>query len=221
MKLILDNIPLDTVLHPSGLCFVLLTDKLSKRIGFNLYNFKTKRLVRIKKSDYLQCKFGPSFEKIVSQMKDYLTCSVEINDEGYVNVIYPTGEMGIFNKNGLLVWSGDLSYHDKPVQTVALEKNNIWTVCPEENAIVRYKTNLKRVDFRIGGKNVPAFSYPCAVRYYDDKLFVCCKDTGRIKSINLDDFVINSYLAFDYEIYNYIRHKDKEIVVLSSGTYVI
>ncbi|MDO5015355.1 MAG: hypothetical protein Q4E28_05345 [Clostridia bacterium] len=221
MKQILSNVPLDTVLHPSGLCFVTLTDKLKKRIGFNLFNFKTQRIVRIKKSDYLRFKFGPPFEEIKNQMKDYLTCSVETNSQGYINVIYPTGEMGIFNKNGLLVWLGDLAYHEKPVQSIALVNNDIWTVCPEENAIVRYKTALNRFDFRIGGKNAPVFSNPCQVRFYDDQLYVCCKDTGQIKTVQLNDFVIKNYLSFDSEIYDYIRYQDKEIVMLSTGTYII
>ena len=175
MKQILDYMPLDIVPHPDG--FVIIEpDKKDQdgrlRISFWFYNLKTMVVQKVKKNFYAECKFGPAHENITRQINDYISCAVCESPRDYINVVFPTGEIGIFDISGTLIWTGDLLYHDCALRSCAPDGKNIWCAVPDQNAIVRYSTKLERVDFRIGGVDTLAFGRPMSVSRYGDDLFV-------------------------------------------------
>ena len=115
MKQILDYMPLDIVPHPDG--FVIIEpDKKDQdgrlRISFWFYNLKTMVVQKVKKNFYTECKFGPAHENITRQINDYISCAVCESPRDYINVVFPTGEIGIVDISGTLIWTGDLLYHD-------------------------------------------------------------------------------------------------------------
>ena len=224
MKQILNYMPLDIVPHPEGFIVVLpdgQDDNGKLKISFRLYNLYTKKVQKVKRSFYVQHKFGNAYSEIVSQIKDYITCSVCEGPQGFINVVFPTGEIGIFDYVGTLIWTGDLSYHDCAVRSCASDGNYIWCAVPDQNAIVRYSKKLQRVDFRIGGANTMALGRPMAVTRINDELFVCCKTTMNIKKICLDNYVATDYKKFEEPVLRYLRIGDYEVVVLSSGIYLL
>ena len=101
MKQILDYMPLDIVPHPDG--FVIIEpDKKDQdgrlRISFWFYNLKTMVVQKVKKNFYTECKFGPAHENITRQINDYISCAVCEAPRDYINGVFPTGEIGIFDK---------------------------------------------------------------------------------------------------------------------------
>ncbi len=224
MKQILDYMPLDIVAHPEG--FVIVTpdgkdDRGKLRISFQFYHLEKQVVQRVKKDFYCACKFGPAYKEIVPQVQDYISCAVCETPAEFTNLVFPTGEMGIFDVNGTLIWTGDLLYHDCALRSCAPDHTNIWCAVPDQNAIVRYSTKLQRVDFRIGGLDTSALGRPMSVSRIDNDLYVCCKTSQNIKKINLENYTATDYKKFEEGVLRFLRIGDKEVVVLSSGIYLL
>ena len=224
MKQIIKIAPLDIIPHPDGFIVVLPAGKDPRgklKISFRFLDFKHKRVQNVTRNFYTEFKFGEAFQEITSQVKDYITCTVAEGPEGFTNVVFPTGEIGIFDYLGTLRWTGDLSYHDSPVRGCAPDGDNLWCAVPDQNAVVRYSTHLQRVDFRIGGAQTTAIGRPMSVEKYDNKLYVCCKNSMNIKEIRLDNYVAADYKKFEEPVLRYMRTAGLEIVVLESGVYML
>lgn len=224
MRQLLNYMPLDIVPHPEGFIIVVPDGKDQNgklKISFRFYNFTTKKATKVKRNFYAQYKFGRSYIEIASQIKDYITCSVCEGPKDFINVVFPTGEIGVFDYLGTLIWTGDLSYHDSAVRSCAPEDNFIWCAVPDQNAIVRYSKKLQRIDFRIGGADQTSIGRPMSVSRIGNDLFVCCKTSMNIKKINLDNYVATDYKKFEEPVLRYLRVAGEEVVVLSSGIYLL
>ncbi len=224
MKQILDYMPLDIITHPDG--FIIVAPEKNDedgrlRISFWFYNLKTMVVQKVKKAFYAECKFGRAYTEIISQINDYISCSVCESPKGFTNVVFPTGEMGIFDHTGTLQWTGDLQYHDSSLRSCAPDGTDIWCAVPDQNAIVRYSTKLERVDFRIGGINTTALGRPISISRYGDNLYVSCKDSNNVKRVNLKSYVVEDYRRFEESVLRYVRVDDNEIVILNSGVYLL
>lgn len=224
MKQIADSMPLDIIPHPHGFITVVADGKDERgklKIAFKFYDFHVGKITKATRNFYAEYKFGSAYKEIASQIKDYITCTVCQDQRDFINVVFPTGEIGIFDYMGTLIWTGDLSYHDSPVRGCAPDGNNLWCAVPDQNAIVRYSKKLQRVDFRIGGAQTTAIGRPMAISRYDDDLYVCCKLSTNIKKISLKDYVAEDYKKFEEPVLRYMRTYGHEVVVLSSGIYVL
>ena len=224
MKQLIDSMPLDIIPHSSGFVVVAPSGKDERgklRISFKLYNFNTRKVEKVQRSFYAECKFGKAYAEIISQIKDYITCSVCECPNSFINVVFPTGEMGVFDYLGTLIWTGDLSYHDFPVRSCAPDENNIWCAVPDQNAIVRYSKKLQRVDFRIGGAETTAIGRPMSVTRYDNELYVCCKSSMNIKKISLQNYVAEDYKKFEEPVLRYFKTCGEEVIVMPSGVYLL
>ena len=224
MKQILNTMPLDIVPHPEG--FIIVEPEQQKENGkiiirFWLYNLRTMRVRKIKKELYLACKFGPAYNEITKQLSDYLSCAVCETPENSFNIVYPTGEIGIFDIEGTLKWTGDLLYHNCSIRSCAPDGNNLWCAVPDQNAIIKYATDAERIDFRIGGDNTDVFGRPMSISRYGNDLYVCCKSSNNIKRVSLSDNTVSEYKCFEEGVLLYLRIVGKEIVVLNSGIYLL
>ena len=224
MKQLMSNTPLDIVPHPEGF-IIAIPDGRDERgkikVAFRFFNFTTHKVQKVKRNFYAQYKFGRGYVEIVQQVKDYLTCTVCEGPEGFINVVYPTGEMGIFDYNGTLIWTGDLSYHGSSVRSCAPEENSIWCCVPDQNAVVRYSKKLQRIDFRIGGATTTDIGRPMSVSRIGNDLFVCCKTARAIKKISLTNYVTTDYKKCEEPVLRYMRVAGREEVVLTSGIYIL
>ncbi len=224
MKQILDYMPLDVVAHPDGFVIIEPNEKDADgrlRVSFWFFDLTTMVAQKVKKSFYSECKFGPSYPEITKQINDYISCAVCQNPRDYANVVFPTGEMGIFDPQGTLLETGDLLYHDCALRSCAPEGKHLWCACPDQNAIVRYNKKLNRIDFRIGGLNTPAFGRPMSITRYGKDLYVCCKSSNNIKKVSLKDYTVETYRDFTEPVLRYFKIREKEIVVLNSGIYLL
>lgn len=191
------------------------------KVSFFAYDVTQNMITPVTKSVYLLNKFGPSFRPIVEQLGDYVSCDADKIAGGGTAVIYTSGETGIFSSLGDLIWTGDLQYHDSPARDIAVEKNHIWSVVPEKKALIRYSINANKVVMRIGGGSAGTFVKPVSVSCYDDSLYVCDRETYRIKTVSLTDFTVRDYRQFDEPVHKYLRSANEEFVVLNSGVYML
>ena len=224
MKQILDYMPLDIVPHPDGFVIIQPNEKDSNgklRVSFWFYDLKSMVVQKVRKSFFNECKFGPNYQDIVMQVNDYISCAGCENPRGIMNVIFPTGEMGIFDTRGTLAWTGDLLYHDCTLRSCAPEGKNLWCAVPDQNAIVRYNKKLQRIDFRIGGGKTTTFGRPMSLSRYEKNLYVCCKASQNIKKVDLKNYTVTTYREFEEPVLRYFRVGKQEVVVLSSGTYLL
>ncbi|MGI6267543.1 MAG: hypothetical protein ACOYJN_00260 [Acutalibacteraceae bacterium] len=224
MKQILNIKPLDIVPFSKGFIVVIADGHDSQgnlKISFLSYDISSNKLAHSTKSVYLLNKFGSNFNIISEQISDFISCAVGIFPNKRIHLVYPTGEMGTFDSDGTLLWTGDLIYHDSPVRSIAVDDKFIWCTVPEHNSIIRYSPLSKKVDFRIGGENSKVLKRPMSVLKIDDALFVCNKDSNNISKISLDNFVVNVYKAFEEPVLRYLTIQGYEVVVLSSGIYIL
>ena len=199
MKKIVDFEICDIVPYSNGIIFAkkeMLDDNRCK-VTFYGYDIKRAKPIPVTKSVYQLNKFG-------NNIGDYISCDTAVMRNKDIAVVYPSGETGIFDKNGNSKCSGDLFYHDSPVQGVAADGPLIWCTVPEQNAIINYSVTHKKFSLRIGGDSSTAFDNPC-----------------KIRTINLKDFSVNDFRLFDEPIYRYLRVCGREIAVLESGVYIL
>ena len=189
------------------------------RADFIGYEVATERTMPVTKWTYFEAKFGPAYKEICPQLKDYVNCETGILANNHTVLIYPNGDVGIFNARGVGIWTGTLTYNDSPVRGIAADGKNFWSVVPELNAIICYATEEKRVQMRIGGGKSTAFIEPVSIIRYNDKLFICNKGSNKVRTISLSNYAVSDYLEFDEPVHKYFIAGGQEFVKLDSGLY--
>ena len=213
----------DLLSFPSGILFVIKENLENGAVKVSFYSFDvaTRSIASVTKNAYLLTKFGAAYAPIAKQLGDYVSCDSAKLWNGDTFSIYSTGEMGIFNEEGALLRTGDLMYNGAPARDVAVDNNFIWSTVPAKNLIVKYSLLQNRVVMRIGGENASTFASPVSVEEYDGWLYVCCKDSRKIKRVRLSDFSVDEFKEFDEPVFKYLRVGTNEFVVLESGVYML
>ena len=111
-------------------------------------------------------------------------------------------------------------YHDSPVKHLALEEKYFWSVCPGENAVIRYACQNMKVDLRIGGKDAQTFVNPQHICQYNGDLYVACGG-NKIRKIDGMDYTVSDYRTFSQQVKRYHKFGQYALVVLESGTYLV
>ena len=223
MKKILSIDIIDIIPYAKGVLFVRKEnlDDDNIKVTFFAYDIAENTISPVSKNIYLLNKLGPAYEPISAQLGDYASCDAGILPDRSVFVIYPGGEIGLFGKDGSLLSTGDLIYHDEPASGVAVENNHVWCTVPKLNSIIRFSVESNKVVMRMGSPTTPTFNEPVCATLVNGKIFVCCRKDCSIKVIDLKNYSISDYLRFDEPVHKYIVSCGKEFVVLSSGTYMI
>ena len=177
------------------------------------------KTIPITKWVYFEAKFGGAYKKITSQLKDYISCECGVLSGGEAVLLYPDGDLGVFNARGVATFTGRLEYHDTIVNGVAPDGRNFWGVVPEMNSVICYSIDDKRVQMRIGSQASTAFEKPVAIVRYGDTLFVSNEDSCKVRTISLLDYSVADYLKFEEPIKRFFMAGKKEFVVLESGVY--
>lgn len=205
---------------------VVLVEKLplpnarQYKVQYSLVNFKDRSIDVITKSAYLLKKFGANFKRISEIMPNFVLCDAAVLYDRRVLAVFPNGEAGIFDREGELDWSGVFEYHGEPVKHIVLENKYFWSVCQNENCVIRYSSQNMSVDLRIGGKDTDTFVNPTHVSLDGNDIFVCC-DNNKVRKINGDNYTVSDYLNFTDNIKSYYRFGKYAIAVMVSGTYVL
>ena len=172
------------------------------KVNYSVVNFATGEQEVITKSAYLLRKFGSAFQKISTEIPNFVQCDAAVLYDRRVLVIYPNGEAGIFDREGTLEWNGMFQYHDAPVKHLALEEKYFWSVCPGENAVIRYACQNMKVDLRIGGKDAQTFVNPQHICQYNGDLYVACGG-NKIRKIDGMDYTVSDYRTFSQQVKRY------------------
>lgn len=196
-------------------------DNGSVRVRFYGYDVKRMQGTPVTKSVYLLNKYGSEYKKIAEQLGDYVSCDADVLPTRQTVVVYPSGEMGLFSADGEMLWSEDLAYHDAEIRGAACDGRLIWSVVPDLNCVVSYSLSHKKFSMRIGSETSEAFQHPVSIARYNDELFVCNRDSNKVRTINLKDYSVSDFRIFDEPVYKYLRTCGKEIAVLESGVYVL
>lgn len=198
-----------------------LLENGSIKVSFFYYDQELSSISPVLKKDYLHAKFGPSYKVIAEQLGDFISCEAAFFPNGAVVAIYKTGEMYIFNANGDAVLNCELNYQESPVQSPSVDEKCIWFVVPERNAIICYSPAEQRVLLRVGGGKSNAFSYPESVTKVLDKLYICNRNSQKIRTIKLEDYSVKDYRTFDEPVHKYFQIYNREYAVLDSGIYLL
>jgi len=214
---------LDVIPHQHGFLYSKkeLLENGSIKVSFHYYDQELKGSEPVLKSYYLEAKFGFSYRTIAEQLGDFISCETSFFPNGAVAVLYKTGELFIFNSNGDVVYNLELLYQDACVQSPAVDEKCIWCVVPERNAVISYSPSEQRVLLRIGGGKSTAFDCPVGVTKILDKLYICNKNSHKIRSIRLEDYSVKDCFTFDEPVHKYFQVYDKQYAVLDSGIYLL
>lgn len=223
MKKLLDFVPVDIIPYHKGLIFIqkINIENSGTKLRILGCNFETREINTLTKSAYFMNKFGEAYKEISEQLADPIGCSAAHLSGKKTAVVYDNGETGIFDRTGKLIWTGDLLYDGAPVNSAAAEGSSFWCVARKRNSVLKYSVSSKRFAFRLGSKDSLAFLVPYHVSKYGNELFVSCPGLNAIKTINLKTFEVDEYCRFKEPVFKYLQFKNFEIVVLSSGVYVL
>lgn len=205
---------------------VILVEKLplanpnQYKVQYCVVDFKSKSVDVITKSAYLLKKFGANFKRISEIIPNFVQCDAAVLYDRRVLAIYPNGEAGIFDREGELEWSGAFDYHEKPIKCLALEGKYFWSVCPEENCVIRYCAQNMKVDLRIGGKDASTFINPSHICFDSGDLYVCC-DNNKVRRIDGNNYTVSDYLNFTNTIKRFYKYGDLAIAVMTDGSYIM
>ncbi len=196
-------------------------DSGSIKVSFFFFNQVLNSSEPVVKKTYLQAKFGNAYQTIAEHLGDFINCDTSFFPNGAVAVLYKTGELYIFTATGNIAINCHLLYQDAAVQCPVVDDKCIWCVVPERNSIVNYSPNEQSVLLRIGGGKSNAFNCPVSVIKILDKLYICNKDSYKIRTIKLEDYSVKDYRTFNEPVYKYFQVYDKEYAVLDSGLYML
>lgn len=197
-----------------------LTNPSQYKVKYSVVDFKNKRIDVSTKSAYLLKKFGANFKRISEIIPNFVQCEAAVLYDRRVLAIYPNGESGIFDREGELDWSGTFDYHDNPVKCLALEGKYFWSVCTDENCVVRYSAQNMKLDLRIGGKDAQTFIKPSHICYDNGDIYVCC-DNNKVRKIDGRNYTVSDYLNFNNTVKRFYKYGDYAIAVMADGTYVL
>lgn len=197
-----------------------LTNPNQYKVQYSVVDFKNKSIDVSTKSAYLLKKFGANFKRISEIIPNFVQCEAAVLYDRRVLAIYPNGEAGIFDREGELDWSGSFDYHEKPVKCLSLEGKYFWSVCPEENCVIRYSCQNMKVDLRIGGKDAKTFINPTYICYADGDFYVCC-DNNKVRRIDGSNYTVSDYINFNNMVKRFYKYGPYSIAVMADGTYVM
>lgn len=190
------------------------------KVQYSIVDFEKKSIDVVTKSAYLLKKFGSNFNRISQIIPNFVQCDAAVLYDRRVLTIYPNGEAGIFDRDGELEWSGEFDYHDKTVNCLALDGKYFWSVCSEENCVIRYSCQNMNVDLRIGGVDAQTFINPTHISVDDGDIYVCC-DNNKVRKIDGNNYTVSDYLNFTDNVKQYYKFGDFAVAVMTSGTYVL
>lgn len=190
------------------------------KVQYSVVNFEEKSIDVSTKSAYLLKKFGSNFKRISEIIPNFVQCDAAVLYDRRVLAIYPNGEAGIFEREGELEWSGTFDYHEKPIKCLALEGKYFWSICPQENCVIRYSAQNMSVDLRIGSIDAQTFISPTHICYDEGDIYVCC-DGNKVRRIDGGNYTVSDYLNFSNNVKSYYKFGDYALVVMPDGTYVM
>ncbi|MBR1531153.1 MAG: hypothetical protein IJ643_03715 [Eubacterium sp.] len=168
---------------------VPMGDLAEAKSNFFILDFETGEKEVVTTSVYKMKKYGHAFERICQQISEYVNCSAIILENKNVLVMSEDSEAGLFDRDGELVWTKKLRYNDEPVTSLVNDGEYFWSVCKNEDSVIRFNAENFNTDIRIGGKEQDTFSAPYFASADENYVYVCCSD--KVRKISKDDLTVS------------------------------
>ena len=189
-------------------------------ILYKLYSFNTGVVSPIKKSIYFTVKFGPNYVNFENMLMNYISCASLLLPDEKVLICNDDGTSDIFDKSGNILWSGQISHKNEGPSDIILYDDKFWCSFPKSGVISRYNAKTIKEELRFGGAD-SIFTSPSGISIDNGILTICCSDTNKIYTLNIESFEVNEYAEFEEPVYKYFKINSNEIVLLNSGIYRI
>lgn len=195
-------------------------DDKNMAVGYKMVNFETGVMTDIANNIYLLSKFGNNFPVAKSTAYEYVSANSIVLPSGRIFVCSKDATAKLIDGDGTVVWQGTLSYKGTAPSGMALSKDALWATYKKQNAILRYNLNTMREDLRIGGGESP-FCKPSGIFIDGGYAYISCPADKKIIKIDLENYDMETYIRFKEPVYNYVKVKDYEFVLLKSGLYIV
>lgn len=189
--------------------------------SFFSYDERNDDFTRITVTDYITAKYGENGFYFSKQLGDFVTCNLHRINSTTNIAAYDNGTIKVFDNNGIISDRFKVTYNGSPAVSPEPIGKDLWMAVPEENTIINYSLQYKRIEFRIGSVTEKTFSHPTGLTAFNNRLYVCNASSFKIREVGLETFNITDYHIFTEPVYKYIRTDDKEYVILQSGFYVL
>lgn len=193
-------------------------DFSSYGLKYFILNFDTGEKEMVTKDAYLLKKFGTKRQEISNALGNFALCDARILPNRQVLVIYPTGQTGLFDRDGRLIRDGLLTYNDSEVSCIADDGEYFWSVCQKENCVIRYLNDGAKVDLRIGSKDAKTFVMPHFVSADSSFVYVCCNHS-KVRKIDKKDFSVSDIPKEYINLTGYYKFGEYAIVTTLDGAY--
>lgn len=180
-------------------------------------------IIEVSVEDYVEGKFGHARKAIHSI---YTEC-VRLTNGEYLTCSFESSIVYRHNREGKKIHQ----YNIAPLQTgfdtiysITVDKlGHLWLAQPSSHMIAQYDLNTEEEMFKIGGdfNNPDIFNYPEQIRAYGDYIYISDMGNNRVCKLNIDSKELSEYLTLEEPVLEYVQYKEKELVQVQSGLYVI
>jgi len=190
-------------------------------IQYKKISFEDGVVSSVTRNEFQYYKFGKNYKSFEMQLKGYLNWKIVTLPDYRIFAVHPDGTAKILDIDARTEWQGTMLYKEHGPADIALHGHTIWASFPESNALIRFNLRTMREELRIGGGNTSAFSKPSGLFVERDKMLVCNPGSNKLLEIDLNSYTVHEYAEFENPVYEYIKINASEIVMLSTGIYVL
>ncbi|MDR3345209.1 MAG: hypothetical protein LBT21_06440 [Oscillospiraceae bacterium] len=217
-----------------GFAYIKYEPYREGRVLASFWHFSTSSglAIQIPQDVYFKHKFGESFGAVLPQLDPAvrLSCQAAVGDDAKLMVLSPqTGDFCLFDSYGKLRQQGALLYNGAAIISPVFAGGSWWGICPEKNAVLRIQSADWTWDFAAGGEGKPDFPEPLHLSAYRSReggtrLYVCCKGSDSVRSLNPDkqNLFIRDFCSLPgYQPLRYFRAAKQHFVLVPDGVWVL
>lgn len=188
------------------------------KASYFVLNFDNGEREVITKSAYLLRKFGSAYQSITSKITNFIQCSTLMLQNRNLLVMFPNGQVGLFDSNGIMQWNDMLDYNEAVVYGIAEDDGYFWSCCRDENCVIRYNCDNLKVDIRIGSKEANTFVKPDFISADDKYIYVCC-NKNTVRKIDRQNFTVSDVLTYP-NINGFYKFGKYSVICTNNGAFV-
>ncbi|MBR6743335.1 MAG: hypothetical protein IKL94_02455 [Clostridia bacterium] len=213
---------LSMIALPNGIMYAYCIDKTDNimKVGYKMISFESGKISNVSKSIFTLAKFGAAYKSFERKIKNYLTCSTVLLENGEVFIVELDGSALMMTSDGSELWSGKMLYQGSAPSSVSVTDGSLWAAFASKNVIVKYNLKNLREELRIGGEN-SVFNIPVNLFPAGKKLFVCNSGNNEIWKLDVSDYSTEKYYEFKEPLLDYTFVGKYEIVALETGIYLL
>ena len=189
-------------------------------VWYKMLSFENQTMTDVSETVFWNIKFGSNYPVALQLCKNFVSLKSIILPSGRLFLCDEKGQVFIIDNDGLINIGGELKYRDEMPSCIAFHKNSIWASYANTNVLIRFNINTLRAELRIGGKSSP-FNNPQNFFICDDTAYVCNNGTQSIVKVNLENYSVEDYCAFEEGVKAFVKSGIYEFVLLDSGLYLM